>query len=228
MIEVNKIYNDDCMKIMKNMEDLSVNLTIADIPFGEVTKQGKDRAKYKGQLRKIDKGNADIVTFNTIDFLKEISRITSGSIYIFCGIEQVSEIFTFFKEDMKKDFMARFCVWKKTNPSPANGQHMWLSGTECIIFAKRRKTVFNQHCKSNVFEFPTERERIHPTQKPLELIKYLIRSSSNEGDIVFDPVCGSGTSCVGAIETNRQYIGIELNKKYYNIAKQRIGELKMA
>lgn len=216
----NRVLNGDCIKGMGRLPDLSVDLTLTDIPYGEVTKNGAKRAKYSGQLRKIDKGKADILTFDLDKFLMGVSRITKGSIYIFCGIEQIDPIYTYFSNH--KDFMVRQCAWRKTNPSPANGQHMWLSSFENCIFAKRRKTKFNQSCKSSVWDFPVGRGKIHPTEKPLDLFKYLIESSSDEGDLIFDPCIGSGTSAVAAKELNRNYLGFELDEEYFKLANDRI------
>lgn len=71
-------------------------------------------------------------------------------------------------------------------------------------------------------EFDIEYDTIHETQKPVPLIEYLIKTYSNEGNIVLDNTMGSGTTCIGCIKTNRKFIGIELNKKYYKLAKNRI------
>jgi site-specific DNA-methyltransferase (adenine-specific) len=141
-------------------------------------------------------------------------------VYIFCGIEQLGTIYSFF--DNQKDFMVRQCAWKKTNPAPVNGQHMWLSSFENCVFAKRRKTKFNQSCKSSVWEFPTGRSKVHPTEKPLALFEYLVKSSSDEGDTVLDMCMGSGTTGVACKNLNRNFIGIELDKDYYEIAKKRL------
>ena len=202
------------------MFEKSVDLVLTDIPYGEVSKNGAERAKYSGQLRKIDKGDADILTFDLDTFLRQTARITAGSVYIFCGIEQLGTIYSFF--DNQKDFMVRQCAWKKTNPAPVNGQHMWLSSFENCVFAKRRKTKFNQSCKSSVWEFPTGRSKVHPTEKPLALFEYLVKSSSDEGDTVLDMCMGSGTTGVACKNLNRNFIGIELDKDYYEIAKKRL------
>lgn len=220
---LNQIINDDCMKVFPSIEDRSIDLLLTDIPYGAVTQNGEERAKYGGQLRNIDKRDADKVTFDLLDFLKECSRVTAGSIYIFCGIEQVSTVFSYFYEH--RDFMVRQCAWKKTNPAPSNGQHMWLSSMENCVFAKRRKTKFNQLCKSAVWEFPTGRAKNHPTEKPLNLIEYLIASSSDEGDLILDPCIGSGTTAVAAAKLNRRFIGIEIVKEYTDLAKQRLAKL---
>src|SRR5690625_5363658 len=98
---------------MNTMGDKSVDMILTDIPYGEVSKNGADRAKYAGQLRSIDKGKADSVTFDLDAFLEECSRISNGGIYIFCGIEQVGKVYTYF--DNHKDVMVRQCAWRKTN-----------------------------------------------------------------------------------------------------------------
>lgn len=221
---INKIIYGDCMEVMRDMENKSVDLIVTDIPYGEVTRNGAEREKYKGQLRNINKGDADVITFDLLKFLEECARLTKGSIYIFCGIEQISKIYTFF--DSHNDFMVRQCGWRKTNPSPMNGQHMWESTIENCIFAKRRKTKFNAVCRPAVWDYPVTRNKVHPTQKPLELIKELITASSDAGDLVFDPCIGGGTTAVASIETGRDFLGCEINKGYYDSATKRVLEAK--
>ena len=162
--QASEVLQGDCLELMKDIPDKSIDMILADIPYGEVSKQGAERAKYRGQLRRIDKGAADISTFDLDSYLMESARVCSGSIYIFCGIEQVGKIYEYFKND--KNFMVRQCAWRKTNPAPVNGQHLWLSSFENCIFAKRRKTKFNQSCKSSVWDYPVGRSKLHPTQKP--------------------------------------------------------------
>lgn len=208
----NNIYNVDCYEAIKKIPDKSIDLTLTDIPYGEVNRKSNG-------LRKLDKENADIVTFNIAELVNTLCKKTKGSIYIFCGTEQVSEIR---KLMVLNGMSTRLCIWEKTNPSPMNGQHIWLSGIECCVYGKFKNAVFNEHCKNTVFRFPNGRSKIHPTEKPLKLIEYLINVSSNEGDIVLDPFLGSGTTAVACKETNRQYIGFEIDEKYFNIAKDRL------
>lgn len=215
-----KLIQGDCLEEMMKIPSGSVDMVLTDIPYGEVSKNGAERAKYAGQLRKIDKEGADILTFDLDILLDEIARVSNGGIYIFCGIEQIGKIYTYF--DNHKDFMVRQCAWRKTNPAPVNGQHMWLSSFENCIFAKKRKTKFNQSCKSSVWDFPTGRSKVHPTEKPLKLFEYLVESSSDENDTVLDMCMGSGTTGVACKNLNRNFIGIELNEKYFKIAKERI------
>ncbi|MBT2759975.1 site-specific DNA-methyltransferase [Paenibacillus sp. ISL-20] len=216
----NKIYHGDCMRIMPKLPDGSMELILTDIPYGAVTQNGEERAKYGGQMRKLDKGLADIETFELNEFLQQLYRLSKGSIYIFCGIEQMSTVFSFFNE--KKDMTARQCIWHKTNPSPVNGQHYWIHSIENCVFAKKRKTTFNQHCKHNVWDFPVGRSKIHPTEKPLKLFEYIIESSSNEEDTVFDPCSGSATTAVASKNLNRKYICIEKDRRHYEDSLVRV------
>lgn len=93
---------------------------------------------------------------------------------------------------------------------------------ENAVWFKKRGGTFNAHCKNTVFEYPCGRNKLHPTEKNHELLRELIRDNSNEGDIVFDPCCGSGAHCLVAKEENRNYIGVELKNQYYEIAKERL------
>lgn len=206
------IYNNDCMKILPTLDNKSVDLVVTDIPYGKVNR------KY-GSLRKLDKGKADIVTFDLGMFVNELARVTKGSIYIFCGTEQVSDIR---KILIQNKMSTRLCIWEKTNPSPMNGDKIWLSGIECCVFGRFPNATFNEHCKNTVFRYPCGRNKLHPTQKPLELIEKLVLASSNEGDTVFDPCMGSGTTGVACKKNNRKFIGIEMDREFYNIASHRI------
>lgn len=123
-------------------------------------------------LRKIDKGKADILTFDIQTFLNELYRVTSGTIIIFCGMNQLSEIFNYFNNYAKKGKgTVRQLVWRKTNPSPMNGDYIYLSGLENAIWFKKKGATFNAHCKSNVFDFPCGRSKLHPTEKKSQFDK---------------------------------------------------------
>lgn len=211
------LYNNDCMKILPTLSNKSVDLVVTDIPYDEVNRK-------HGSLRKLDKGKADIITFDLDMFVSELARVTKGSIYIFCGIEQVSNIR---KVLVQNKMSTRLCIWEKTNPSPMNGDKIWLSGIECCVFGRFSNATFNEHCKNTVFRYPCGRNKLHPTQKPLELIEKLVLASSNEGDTVLDPCMGSGTTGVACKKNNRKFIGIEMDREFYNIASHRI-ELDVA
>ena len=208
---INEIVHANCLDILPEIESKSIDLVLTDIPYNEVDRPSNG-------LRNLDKGAADVLTFDLEKFLIEIDRVCRGSHYIFCGTLQVSTILKHFKE-MK--LSTRMCVWQKSNPSPMNGKHIWLSGLECCAFAKNKNATFKAHCKAGIWKFPCGRNKHHPTEKPLDLFKYLIETSSNPGDLVFDPCLGGGTTAIAAIQTKRDFIGIELDKQYYDIALKR-------
>jgi len=216
MLEINKVHKGDCMILMKNIPDNFINLTLTDIPYDMVNR--KDNG-----LRNLNKENADILTFNLKYFLDDVYQKTKGTIIIFCGVNQVSEIYNFFAEKQKKHLgTVRQLIWKKTNPSPMNGQHIYLSGIENAIWFKKRGATFNAHCKNVVFEKPCGRSKLHPTEKNHGLLKELIMDNSNKGDIIFDPCCGSGSHCLIAKDMGRKYLGIELVDDYFEIAERRL------
>ena len=105
-----------------------------------------------------------------------------------------------------------------------NGQHIYLSGIENAVWFKKRGGVFNAHCKNTVFDYPCGRSKLHPTEKNHELLRELILDNSNEVDTVLDPCMGSGSHGLVALQNKRNFIGIELDDKYFEIAKQRINE----
>ena len=210
--EIDTISNDNCMYYMKIMPDECVHLTLTDIPYGVVNRDSNG-------LRNLNKEEADVMTFDLSDFLSEVYRVTSGTIIIFCSKEQISEIYKFFSDKQKKNKgTVRQLIWKKSNPSPMNGQRIYLSGIENAIWFKKNGATFNAHCKNTVFDFPCGRSKLHPTEKNHNLLKELILDNSNEQDIVFDPCAGSGSHLLVAKENNRHYLGVELNKEYFKIA----------
>ena len=213
---LNKIYNDDCISFMNTLSENVFDLTLTDIPYNGVNRKSNG-------LRNLDKSFADILTFDLNTFLNEVYRVTKGTIIIFCGYNQLSEIYDVFEEKSRENLgTVRQLVWEKTNPSPMNGQYIYLSGIENAIWFKKRGAVFNARCKNTVFRYPCGRSKLHPTEKNHGLLQELILDHSNENDIVFDPCCGSGAHCLVAKENNRNYIGVEINKQYFDIAASRI------
>ena len=208
------LFHADCLDIMEEMDDASVDFTLTDIPYDAVNRDSNG-------LRNLDKGNADIITFDLNEFLKQVYRVTSNSICIFCGKEQFSQIYQFCADIGKGT--VRPIIWEKTNPSPMNGQYIYLSGVEMGVWYKKQGAkTFNAHCKNSVFHYPNGRSKLHPTEKNHDLLKDLIQDNSNEGQVIFDTCCGSAAHCLVAKELNRKYIGIELDDKYFNIAADRM------
>ena len=215
-----KLLQGDCMELMNNIPNESIDLVLTDIPYNVVNRENNG-------LRKLDKENADILTFDLINFLEQLYDKTKSTIIIFCGKEQVSIIHSFFNNKQKKGMgTVRQLIWEKSNPSPMNGQHIYLSGVENAIWFKKRGGTFNAHCKNTVFKYPIGRSKLHPTEKNHLLLQELILDNSNENDLILDPCMGSGSTGVVALKNNRNFLGIELNQNYFEIAKNRLEGLQ--
>lgn len=212
-----KLYNGDCLEIMKQMQDKSIDLFLTDIPYDAVNRKSNG-------LRCLNKDRADILSFDLHSLLNEAVRVTKNSICIFCGKEQFSYIYEYFSNQKGT---VRPIIWQKSNPSPMNGQYVYLSGVELAVWFKfTGSKTFNAHCKNTVFKHPNGSSKLHPTSKNVKLLEELILDNSNENDIILDCCMGSGSTGVACINTNRKFIGIELDEKYFNIAKERIYEQK--
>ena len=215
-----KLLQGDCMELMNNIPNESIDLVLTDIPYNVVNREDNG-------LRKLDKENADILTFDLINFLEQLYDKTKSTIIIFCGKEQVSIIHSYFNDKQKKGKgTVRQLIWEKSNPSPMNGQHIYLSGVENAIWFKKRGGTFNAHCKNTVFKYPIGRSKLHPTEKNHLLLQELILDNSNENDLILDPCMGSGSTGVVALQNNRNFLGIELNQNYFEIAKNRLEGLQ--
>ena len=211
-MELDNIYNCDCLEGMKQIPDGSVDLVVTDIPYNEVNRSDNG-------LRNLNKEYADIATFDLTSLTETLCRKANGSIYMFCGIEQVSTIRAIM---VKLGLSTRVIVWEKTNPSPMNGEFIWLSGIELCVYGKKSGAVFNHKCRNTVLRYPCGTHEIHPTQKPVNLMRNLVLTSSNAGDTVLDPFMGSGTTAIACIREKRHFIGFELCKDYYDKAVKRI------
>lgn len=210
----NKLILGDCIKEMRTMSDNSVDFTLTDIPYNAVSRESNG-------LRNLDKGKADELAFDLDEFLDEVYRVSKNSVCIFCGKEQFSTIFEYFAS---KKGTTRCVVWQKSNPSPMNGQYIYLSGVELAVWYKKSgATVFNAHCKNTVFKYPNGSTKYHPTEKNHKMLEDLILDNTNENDIVFDPCMGSGSCGIVSKKLNRKFYGIEIDETYFNTAKARIG-----
>jgi site-specific DNA-methyltransferase (adenine-specific) len=204
------LYCGDCLKVLPTLS--GVDAVVTDPPYNKVNRE-------TGGLRQIDKGGADSLPVDIPQLARELVRLVGGSIYVWCGTEQVSE---WRKRFVASGMTTRQGVWEKSNPSPMNGQHLWLSSVELCVFARKSGAVFNRHCASPVWRGPSRRTTEHKTEKPLWLINEQVEASTNEGDSSLDPFMGSGTTGVACVKTVRKFIGIEIDPGYFEIAKKRI------
>ena len=233
-VEINSINLGNCFDLLPSIPDNYFDMTLTDIPYGRVNHKSNG-------LRKIDKGKANTINFDLSDFTKHISRVTKSTVIIFCGKEQLSSIYHFFDGLQRKNVgTTRQLVWVKTNPIPMNGKHVYLSGIENAVWFKKRNGTFNAFCQNTYFEYedskdkdvdivcryPNGTSKRHPTEKNHKLLKSLIEQNSNENDVIFDPCCGSGSHLSVAKAMARRYYGIEVDKEYYEIAKNSVSPIK--
>jgi site-specific DNA-methyltransferase (adenine-specific) len=230
-VELNKIYNEDCLQGMKRIPDKSVDLILTDIPYN-ISKENnfktmKDRKGRNGiDFGKWDKG------FDVRPLCILQGKMKSGgSLVLFHAIEQFSLIKNTFNEILYKDSI----VWEKTNPMPRNRDRRYVSNVEIASWYvnPNAKWTFNRQSNSYdscVYKYPSESgggfTRYHPCQKNLQLIQSIILRHSNAGDTVLDPFIGGGTTAISCMNTGRNFIGFELSKEYCDLANKRIEKHK--
>ena len=231
-----KIFNNDCLNIMDEMikRSIKIDAIITDPPYKISKKSGyvnnsPDKTDYIKKYGKhsIDFGEWDKKEFELESFIEKSYKILidSGTILSFYDIWKIKDF-----RDMAKKYkfkQPRVGVWRKTNPVPINSKLNYLSNASeyFVSFVKKSKPTFNSKYDNANYDYPicSGKERTsHPTQKPLKLIVELILKHTNEGDTVFDPYMGSGTTAVACKQTGRKFVGVELSKEYCEIAKQRI------
>lgn len=160
------------------------------------------------------------------DVMNELCRVMKKiNCYFFCSQKQIPILYKYFVENKKCNW--NLLCWHKTNPIPACG-NKYLSDSEYIMFFREKGVkIYGSYdskftyyiSKSNMED---KRKFKHPTIKPLDIVKNLIINSSNENDLILDPYMGSGTTGVACRELKRDFIGCEINKEYFDIAKKRV------
>ena len=159
-------------------------------------------------------------------FIKHFYRVLkpSGTCIVFFDLWKLTNLKSMLEAEKFKQI--RFIEWLKTNPQPINSSVNYLTNCReiALLGIKKSKPTFNSKYDKGVYEFPLQggKSRFHPTQKSLPLFETLIKKHSNEGDLVLDCFAGSATTAVAAQNTNRSFVGCELDEEYYNKATQRI------
>lgn len=248
-----RIYNGDCVEVLGKLPEKSVNLVFADPPYNLQLKQElyrPNQTKVNGVDDNWDKFSS-VSEYDqfTEQWLTACRRVMKDDATIWV-IGSYHNIFRVGKIMMDLGFWVLNDVqWYKTNPMPNFRGVRFTNATETLIWAKKsekqKKYTFNHQTMkqlnsgkqmTSVWHIPlcTGNERLknrngkkaHSTQKPEELLRRVILSSSNEGDLVLDPFSGSGTTCAVATKLNRKNIGIEKETEYIKISKKRIAAVK--
>ena len=225
MLKTNEIYNIDCMEGVQLLDDKSIDLVVMDPPYLlnlQKTKNTTSINNYANELLDLKDG----FDLKILDLL--IPKMKKINMYIYCSKRQIKQLLEYF---MNKGCNYELLTWHKQNPSPLTNNN-YLPDTEYIVFAREKgvRLYGNYYTKrkyyiSGVNQVDKKKYK-HPTIKPLAFIENHIVNSSKEGDLVLDCYCGSGTTLVAALKNNRNYIGFEIIKEYYEIAKKRIEDTK--
>ncbi|GHT17561.1 methyltransferase [Planctomycetales bacterium] len=213
--ELNQIYNTDCLDGLKNLPDACIDCIITDPPyFLGVTHNGK-----KGQY-------SDLAImkpfFDTLFFQYNRVLKPDGKMYMCCDWRTYPFLYPICEQHLP---IKNLIVWNKQS-GPGN---FYTFTHELIIFVCKNNKFASKGAR-NIISIPgfsagakkTNGEKIHPTQKPIELFEKFITDSTKEKDVILDTFIGSGTLAIAAITTHRNYIGFELQSKYCNIANERI------
>lgn len=223
----------DSRDIIKRIPDNSIDFILTDPPYnlgqhstGNIPLPGRSAMNN-------DVAGWDMVDFNPEEWAEDFIRILkpTGNLFIFTSYNQIGRWYNCL--DHRFD-TSNFMVWHKTNPAPKIFKAGFLNSCEMVFTCWNKKHTWNfssQKDMHNFIESPIcmRPERLsdpkHPTQKPVSILKRMIEIASNEGDIVFDPFMGVGSTGVAALGLHRRFIGVELDDRYFNAAKIRIEDM---
>lgn len=220
-----KLYCDDCLNIMKQIENESIDLIVTDPPY--LIKYKTNRRKNKDHdfcSEILNDDNEQLI----IDYIRECYRILKNNtaMYMFCNCDKVD----FFKQELENAGfkIKNMIIWVKNNWTAGDLKAQFGKQYEIIFLVNKGRKCFNGKRITDVWMFDkiSGKKQLHQNQKPVDLLKQCILKHSDENDIIFDGFMGSGSTGVACIETDRKFIGVELDKKYFEIAKERIEKLK--
>ncbi|HEC78699.1 MAG TPA: site-specific DNA-methyltransferase [candidate division WOR-3 bacterium] len=220
----------DSRKLIKAIPDSSIDLILTDPPYNlSPYSTGNIKLKWRKDINN-DLALWDKVEFNPSEWVDDFKRIIKphGNIFAFTSYNLIGKWHDAFDSEFDT---FQFMVWHKTNPAPKIFKAGFLNSCELIVALWNKKHKWNfisQKEMHNFIETPIcmGAERVknpkHPTQKPVKLLKHIIRISTDENDIVFDPFMGVGSTGVAALEMQRRFIGFEIDKAYYDVARKRL------
>lgn len=229
-----KIMNGDCLQVLKSFKDETFDLIFADPPYNL---SGENSLTVKsGKLVKCDKGEWDKIDnfhhFN-ISWISECKRVLKpgGTIWISGTLHSHPSVGMALKE--LGFWIINDIIWFKPNATPLLSKNRLVPSVEIIWLASKTKKYFFNYDKAkeinhgkqmrNLWEIPASRHVTkHPTEKPETLLERIIQLGSNESDLVLDPFMGSGTTGVVCKNNNRNFVGIEIDRAYCEMAKDRI------
>ena len=228
-IEKCGLWNGNCLEYMRTLEDESIDLIVTDPPY-PTTSRGH-AGNSGGMLQKEINKKGKVFEHNNIDcteYAPEFYRVLKDGSHCYVMTNHINlikmlNVFT----DCGFHFI-KSLIWNKGNK--IMGQY-YMSQFEYVLFFRKGYGKKINNCgTADILSVPNKKTKdtngknIHDTEKPVELMKILVENSTQKGDIVLDPFVGVGATALACIESERNYIGIELDEGYFNIAKQRINE----
>jgi site-specific DNA-methyltransferase (adenine-specific) len=241
-----KLFNGDCLEIMKKIPDKSVDMILCDLPYGTTACKWDTVIPFEAlweQYNRIIKDNGAMVLFGSEPFSSKL-RMSNLKIYKYDWKWVKSKVGNFLncKNSPLKKYEDIMCFSKGTIANGSSNLMKYYPQGLIEINTKRNdsrkledSTIGQRPSRNgeyiqkytnyptNILLFDSEYGH-HPTQKPVALLEYLIKTYTNENEIVLDNCMGSGSTGVACLNTNRKFIGIELDEKYFNVAKERIKE----
>ena len=232
-----KIYNEDCLEHIKTIADKSIDLIVTDPPYDlHVGIEGGSCASHCGRSERFKQENVEGIKdfgsgYDIKTFGKEFVRIMKDiNIYFWCNKMQIPDYFNYYVNELGCKF--EILCWHKPNAMPTYN-NKYLTDTEYCLYFRNGSGQLKPSSYEDAKTFWVEpinqtdkRKYKHPTIKPLNMIEKLVNNSSKEGDVVFDPFLGSGTTAVACKKLNRNFIGTEINEEFYKIALNRVQEIE--
>lgn len=225
------VVNGDCLDYLGQIPDNSIDLILTDPPYN-IAQYSTGNINLPGRSAlNNDLAEWDLIPIDSFDLLPDFKRIIKpdGNIFVFTSYNLIGK----WHEAFDSEFDTfQFFIWHKTNPAPKIFKNGFLNSCEMIacMWNKGHKWNFSdQRNMHNFFESPIcmKPERLsepkHPSQKPVRLLEHIVSIASNENDVVFDPFMGVGSTGVAALRNKRRFIGIEIEKSYFDAAEMRIG-----
>ena len=215
-----KLILGDCLEKMKEIESGSIDMVLTDPPYGMDFQSNRRVVKDKFNKIENDK-NVDWLP----EFIKECHRVMAdnSAFYCFCSWHKID----IFKQEIEKTFKIKnIIVWVKNNHGSGDLKGAYAPKHEFVIYAHKGRSLFRNKRVPDVMEYPKihSSKLQHPTEKNTDMLELFIKNNSDEGCMVLDPFMGSGTTGVACKNLSREFIGIELDKDYYEIACKRIAE----
>lgn len=240
MLELNKIYLGNCLDVMQDIDDKSVDMILCDLPYGTTACKWDSIIPFEPlwkEYKRIMKPNTAVVLFGTEPFASQL-RLSNLKMFkydwVWLKSKSGSAFTAHYRPVNKHEMIMVFGKGKtKYNPQLTEGEPYSRNNTRYketrnnhamgFKYTRTNNTGYRYPITVQYFQQKWRRQdQLHPTQKPVELCEYLIKTYSDEGDLVLDNCCGSGTTCIAAKNTRRNFIGIEKEQEYVEIAKQRL------